>query len=225
VKVPPPKRRKATPHPSQGKRGSSLQAQQLQQAGKATLTVQDEQTKCPRRGKDYAPHTETWWTCRSWLKFYGAYPRGFLAKARGLVLAGQPFDSPILHVCSGRVRDYQTRGFGPNDKCLDLDPNLKPDILADVRDPESYNSQAWAAILADPPYSEEDADHYSPGRAVFPSPYVIVKNAIRVLEPGRRVGIFHLFAPQAPKDSKFVACVTVLTGFNNRVRVFSVYEK
>ena len=59
---------------------------------------------------------------------------------------------------------------------------------------------------------------------VLPSPYVIVKNAINALELGRRVGILHLFAPQAPKGSKFVACVTVLTGFN-RARLFSVYEK
>jgi hypothetical protein len=117
----------------------------------------------------YAPHTETWWTVRSWLKFYGAYQRGFLRKARELVLAGQPFDAPILHVCAGRLRDYQTRGFGPNDKCLDLDPSLKPDILADARDPKAYNHERWAAILADPPYSAEDADHYPPGRVVFPS--------------------------------------------------------
>jgi SNF2 domain-containing protein len=49
--------------------------------------------------------------------------------------------------------------------------------------------------------------------------------AIKALEPGRRVGILHLFAPQAPEGSKFVACVTVLTGFNNRARLFSVHEK
>ncbi len=178
-----------------------------------------------RTGRDYAPQTETWWTVRSWLKFYGAYPRGFLAKARELVLAGQPCDSPILHVCSGRVRDYQTRGFGPNDLTLDLDPNLKPDYLADARNSEAYNHERWAAILADPPYTADDADHYQPGRGVLPSPYVIVKNSIAALDPGRRVGILHLFAPQAPKGSRFVACVTVLTGFNNQASLFSVYQK
>ena len=83
----------------------------------------------------YTPGTEFWFTCRSWLKFYGAYPRGFLAKARELVLAGQPFDAPILHVCGGRVRDYQTRGFGPYDKTLDLDPALKPGHLGRLPGP------------------------------------------------------------------------------------------
>ena len=63
------------------------------------------------------------------------------------------------------------------------------------------------------------------GASVLPSPYVIVKNAIAALELGRRVGILHYFAPQAPRGSKFVACATVLCGFNNRARLFSVYEK
>ena len=102
---------------------------------------------------------------------------------------------------------------------------MNPDFLADARDPSAYNHERWAAILADPPYTLEDADHYPPGRAVIPSPYVIVKNAIAALESGRRVGILHLVAPQAPKGSRFVACITVLTGFNNRARLFSVYEK
>jgi hypothetical protein len=171
----------------------------------------------------YTPFTDTWWVVRSWLKFYGSYPRGFLARARKLVGAG--IDEPVLHICSGKVRDYQQPGFGPNDRTLDLDPALKPDILADARDPAAYNHERWAAILADPPYTAEDADHYAPGRVVLPSPYSIVKNAIAALEPGRRVGILHFVAPQAPKGSRFVACVTVLTGFNNRARLFSVYEK
>jgi hypothetical protein len=130
-----------------------------------------------------------------------------------------------LHVCAGRVRDYQTRGFGPYDKTLDLDPALKPDILADARDPAPYNHESWAAIVADFPYSAEDADHHPPGRVVLPSPYVIVKNAIAALEPGRRVGILHLVAPQPPKGSKFVACVAVTPGFNNRIRAFAVVRK
>ena len=173
----------------------------------------------------YTPFTDTWWAVRSWLKFYGAYPRGFLARARELVGAG--IDEPVLHVCGGRVRDYQQRGcFGPNDRTLDLDPAMKPDFLADARDPAAYNHERWAAILADPPYTAEDADHYPPGRVVLPSPYVIVKNAIAALEPGRRVGILHyLSLRKRLKGSRFVACVTVLTGFNNRARLFSVYEK
>jgi hypothetical protein len=92
--------------------------------------------------RSHAPFTETWWGVRSWVpsrrkvKFYGCYPRGFLGKARRLVLNGLPFDAPVLHMCSGLVRFYEQPGcYGPNDKCMDLDPSLEPDILADARDP------------------------------------------------------------------------------------------
>jgi hypothetical protein len=108
---------------------------------------------------------------------------------------------------------------------MDLDPALEPDILGDASDPSAYSHQRWAAILGDPPYSHADADKYQPGRRVLPSAYSIVRNGIAVLEPGRRVGILHYFAPKAPKGSEFVAGVTVLTGYHNRARLFSVYEK
>lgn len=31
--------------------------------------------------------------------------------------------------------------------------------------------------------------------------------------------------PSCPGNAKFVACVDVLVGFNNRIRCFSIYEK
>jgi hypothetical protein len=39
------------------------------------------------------------------------------------------------------------------------------------------------------------------------------------------VGIIHYMAAKPPKNAKFVAAVGVICGFNNRVRVFSVFEK
>jgi hypothetical protein len=43
--------------------------------------------------------------------------------------------------------------------------------------------------------------------------------------PGCRVGILHFVLPSPPKEARFVAAVAVLTGYNNRVRVFSVFER
>jgi hypothetical protein len=43
---------------------------------------------------------------------------------------------------------------------------------------------------------------------------------------GGRVGLLHYVLPQPPSIGvKFVACVGVITGYNNRMRVFSVFEK
>lgn len=173
----------------------------------------------------YRPITDTWFCVRPQLrrgaKYYGAYPTGFLEKAR--VFMGVHYTDPVLHVCSGLVRLYKfDRAVGPNDKTLDLNPAVRPDFLQDARDPYP---RGFKAILADPPYSEDDADHYPPKRERYPSPHSILENGIEAISPGCRVGILHYYAPAPPHGVRYIAEIDVKLGWNNRTRVFSVYEK
>lgn len=186
----------------------------------------------------YRPITDVWFLARAKLKggkkYYGAYLGGFPERARSLI--GAAVDEPVLHVCGGMARDYPYRGgFGLNDRTLDLDPLTSPDYLADAREPfpmrfrdetaDKITSIPWAGILIDPPYSEADAERYAVGAKCYPSPSLLIKNAIDALPIGRKVGIIHYSLPRLPKQAKFVACVGVLCGFGNRIRCFSVFEK
>jgi hypothetical protein len=186
----------------------------------------------------YRPITDMWFLARAKLKngkkYYGAYLGGFPERARALL--GCKLSEPVLHVCGGCAKDYPyKRAFGPNDKTLDLDPSVQPDFQQDARDaypppsPNLHNGNpmTWAGILMDPPYSEEDAKHYLTGHGneVYPAPSLLLKNAFNVLPVGGRVGIIHYIVPKAPSNSIFVACVGVVCGFNNRIRVYSVFEK
>ena len=187
----------------------------------------------------YRPITDLWFLARAKLKggkkYYGAYLGGFPERARALL--GCRISEPVLHVCGGCAKYYPyKRGFGPNDKTLDLDPQVQPDFLQDARKPfppyrihralnGDLTPEMWSGILMDPPYSEEDCGHYNVGKEAYPSPSLLVKNAFDVLPVGGRVGIIHYIIPKAPKNSIFVACVGVVCGFNNRIRVYSVYEK
>jgi hypothetical protein len=83
----------------------------------------------------------------------------------------------------------------------------------------------WRAILMDPPYSEPDADKYNCGSAVYPKPNELIKNALDVLPVGGRVGLIHYSLPAQPKNAKFIAAIGILCGFNNKIRVFSVFAK
>jgi hypothetical protein len=189
----------------------------------------------------YRPITDMWFLARAKLKggkkYYGAYLGGFPERARALL--GCRISEPVLHVCGGCAKDYPyKRAFGPLDKTLDLDPACNPDFLQDAREPfplcnyfptsnnvNTYAAQVpWAGILMDPPYTEEDAKHYVPGAEKYPSPNLLMKNALAVLPSGGRVGLIHYILP-SPKDAIFVAAVGVLCGFNNRIRVYSVFEK
>jgi hypothetical protein len=177
----------------------------------------------------YRPITDVWILARAKLKggakFYGAFPGGFLERARALLAV--TINDPVLHVCSGMVKLYPyRRGFGPNDKTLDLDTACAPDFLQDARQPFPQNGQLpWKAVLMDPAYSREDAAHYAVGADAYPPPTLLVKNAFEVIDVGSRVGILHYMPPSPPKNSVFVAMVTVMVGFNNRIRAYSVFEK
>lgn len=186
----------------------------------------------------YRPITDVWFLARAKLKgghkYYGAYLGGFPERARALL--GVTIDDPVLHVCGGMARHYPyAGGFGPNDQTFDLDPATNPDFLGDARDalPGGFmhrsTGECWrpfAAMLIDPPYSEQDAEHYAPGASAYPRPNKLVANALDALAPGRRVGLIHYMLPSMKRDrARFVAAIGVLCGFNNRIRVYSVFEK
>lgn len=185
----------------------------------------------------YRPITDIWFLARAKLKggqkYYGAYLGGFPERARALL--GCKITEPVLHVCGGMARLYPyRRAFGPQDKTLDLDPGCKPDWLRDARDvfPErtvpgsgGWEHEPWAGVLIDPPYSEQDAAHYAPGVDKYPKPNQLVRHALDVLPVGGRVGIIHYILPSPPKGAYFVAAVGILCGYNNRIRVYSVFER
>lgn len=179
----------------------------------------------------FRPITDVWILARPKVPYYGAYPSGFLERARALL--GVTTDDAVLHVCSGKVRDYPFRGFGRNDKTVDIDPAVKPDHVHDVR----YSLPAlggrfgiWPAILADQPYSEADAAHYWAGAGVYPNPAGLLANCLLHVRPGGRVGFLHYQWPRPPeKIGRFkikpVALVGVIAGYANNMRAFSVFEK
>ena len=174
----------------------------------------------------YRPITDIWILARPKVAYYGAYPNGFLERARAL-LGITPYDC-LLHVCGGKAADYpgKPRGFGPNDKTLDLDATLNPDYLRSATDPLPLWPVLWHAILADPPYTEADANHYAPGPSAIPTANALLRNMLSAVRVGGRVGMLHYILPQPPRDTaKFVACVGVITGYNNRMRCFSVFER
>lgn len=171
----------------------------------------------------YRPITDLWLLTRckykGGVKRYGGYLGGFPERARALL--GATIDEPVLHVCGGLARLYPYRGgFGPHDQTLDTDPAVEPDYLRGLIEPLPTG---FKAMLADPPYSEEDALHY--GKAEYPNPHRLVASMLHSLPIGGRAGIIHYVIPRCPKGARFVACVGVGCGFGNRLRCYTVFEK
>jgi hypothetical protein len=172
----------------------------------------------------YRPITDVWILARPKVAYHGAFPSGFLSRARELL--GVSIFDPVLHVCAGRVRDYPFRGFGPNDRTLDLDPLMAPDFCRDAREALPVMvPDGWPALLVDRPYTREDASRYTPGPDVLPEPNALLRNCLASVRPGGRVGFLDYYLPRPPKDARFVACVGVVVGYGNRMRCYSVFER
>ena len=156
--------------------------------------------------------------------YYGAYPAGFLERARALL--GVNIHDPVLHVCSGMTRHYPYPAFavGPNDKFLDLDPDTEPDFLQDAREPYPLG---FKAVMADPPYDEGHAKRYKPGAPQFPTAREILRRGLEAVPEGGRVGILHFKSPRPPdaKSTRLVAVLAVWLGWDMAIRSFTVYEK
>jgi hypothetical protein len=186
----------------------------------------------------YRPFTDIWILARPKSKYFGAYPAGFLRRARDLIGCSQ--EDRVLHVCSGDIANYKCRpgcsgndhwhGFGPNDITVDVDITVKADYHLDVRDVESFhvieNDNQIQGVLADPPYTKQFAANYRAGPDVFPSANAIVKNALAILPVGGRVGILSMEWPRYPKaTARQIAIIGVLVGNGNVGRWFAVYER
>lgn len=177
----------------------------------------------------YRPITDVWILARPKVKYYGAYPNGFLERARRLM--GIHRTDPMLHVCGGSAKLYPAwLKLCPNDYTLDLDETLKPDFHQDATEQLPFrplgngSCEAWNALLADPPYTTEDAAKYR--SVTLPPANGLLRRMLEVVRPGGRVGMLHYVLPQPPREGvKFVACVGVIVGYNNRMRVFSVFER
>jgi len=155
-------------------------------------------------------------------KFYGAYPAGLLERARAML--GVNINDPVLHVCGGMTKHYPYPRFsiGPNDRTLDLDPATDPDYLQDAREPYPAG---FKGVLADPPYSADEAKNYKPGASAYPTPGIILRRALDAVPPGGRVGILHFKSPNPPKNTRLVAVLGVWMGYNMAIRSFTFYER
>lgn len=176
---------------------------------------------------DYRPITDVWILARSKVKYHGAYPSGFLHRARALLGVGP--EAAVLHVCAGKIRDYPFRGLGKNDKTLDFDPACQPDYLHDARIALPFKNEMqfelWPAVLVDRPYTRGDAAQYTPGVSMLPDLNALLKNALGVVGVGCRVGVLDYTWPQPPAFGTEVAVIAVGTGRNNRARWFTVFER
>lgn len=83
--------------------------------------------------------------------YYGGYPAGYLRRVKALF----PDKRKVLHLFSGMV---DVSAF-PGDR-VDINPALAPTYVDDAQSLQCVPLEEYDLVLADPPYSVEDAERY-----------------------------------------------------------------
>jgi len=148
--------------------------------------------------------------------YHGAYPHSYLKRI--LSMFPDVAEDDILQLFSGSL--------GREDPGIrfDINPDLKPDIVGEAMNLSSYfPEKKFNLILADPPYSEEDANKYG-------IPMVnrnrVVKECVKVLKPGGfLVWLDQVFPMYSKQELKLVGTIGVVRSTNHRTRMVFIWER
>jgi hypothetical protein len=145
--------------------------------------------------------------------YYGGYPAGYLRRVRALF----PEKKKTLHLFSGHV-DLSAM---PGDT-VDINAKLKPTFLDDAQTLTKVPLADYDLILADPPYSVEDAERYQTTMIKRNS----VMRALQGVRPGTHVVWLDQILPMYRKDAFAVeAVIGMVKSTNHRFRVVTVFSR
>jgi hypothetical protein len=146
--------------------------------------------------------------------YYGGYPAGYLKRVKALF----PDKESVLHLFSGKVDLEAFPG-----KTVDINPEQEPDYVDDAQSLENVPVEDFDLILADPPYSVEDAEHY---QTTMVKRNKVMKALGQKATQGTHVVWLDQVLPMYRKDEwAIVAVIGMVKSTNHRFRVITIFEK
>jgi len=148
-------------------------------------------------------------------KYYGEYPPGYLDRVMSL-FPDIDEDNEILHLFSGSL-DESVEGIR-----VDINPELKPDIVGDAEKLSEFLPFSPKLIIADPPYSEEDAKHYG---TCMVNRNKVVQECAKVLKPGGFLVWLDQVIPMYRREELELVGTIVIRSTNHRVKMVFILQK
>lgn len=145
--------------------------------------------------------------------YYGGYPAGYLKRIRALF----PDKTRTLHLFSGRV---DLSAF-PGDT-VDINADLAPTFVDDAQTLARVPLENYDLVLADPPYSVEDAEHYQTTMVKRN----VVMRALQRLPVGAHVVWLDQVLPMYRKDAfALEAAIGMWKSTNHRFRGITIFRR
>ncbi len=146
--------------------------------------------------------------------YYGGYPAGYLRRIAALF----PDRKHVLHVFSGKV-DVSAM---PGDT-VDVNEDMEPTWVADAHDLSGVPLDRYDLVLADPPYSVEDAERY---QTTMVQRNVVMRSLAAGMSEDARVVWLDQVLPMYRKDEWAIeAVIGMVKSTNHRFRVITVFRR
>ncbi len=145
--------------------------------------------------------------------YHGAYPPSYVKRIMSLF----PDADDVLHLFSGSLTN-EVRG----DR-FDISDEFSPDIVGDAHELSLLVKKKYDLILADPPYSEEDAMKY--GNSMI-SRNKVVEQCVKVLKPGGFLVWMDMIYPMyKKKEILLIGTIGLVRSTNHRTRCVFIWQK
>jgi hypothetical protein len=145
--------------------------------------------------------------------YYGQYPSTFVKRIQAMFPQAK-----MLHLCCGRCNISGAVN-------VDFHPLPEADVVANVEDlPDDLKRGQFDVVLIDPPYSEQDADRYKVPRLVN-SQKVMKQSRDALKDGGYLLWLDEKYPMYRRNNWKLVGLISIVTGFERRVRVLSIFQK
>jgi hypothetical protein len=146
--------------------------------------------------------------------YYGGYPAGYLRRIKALF----PDKVRVLHLFSGKV----DLAVMPGDT-VDCNSAMAPTWIADAHDMTSVPLSDYDLVMADPPYSVEDAERY---QTTMVQRNVVMRSLAAGMAPGAHVVWLDQVLPMYRKDEWTVeAVIGMVKSTNHRFRVTTIFRR
>jgi hypothetical protein len=146
--------------------------------------------------------------------YYGGYPAGYLKRMKSLF----PDKQNVLHLFSGKVDTALFPG-----KTVDINADNAPDYVDDAQRLTGVPLEEFDLVMADPPYSVEDCDHY---QTTMVKRNVVMSALGERLRPGAHVVWLDQVLPIYRKDQFAIeAVIGMVKSTNHRFRVITIFRK
>lgn len=150
---------------------------------------------------------------RSKMGYYGEYPPQYLKRIKAMFLCSEK----VLHAFSGCA----DKGYWENEVLVDVRDDVEADIVCSVEElPNIVKEGKFDLILADPPYSGEDAEHY--GCSMINRKKCL--SALGKICNGYIVWLDQMMPMYRKDEMKLVGTIGMIRSTNHRFRVISIFK-